>query len=307
MFIPYSTRAAWCMRYPNAVPYVECVDVVVDSDDDAAADSGGNSGVVMSTVVRGYPLWNPNVNTVTDIPREVVEAAGYHGAHDDGDAVLAQSLLAAASGGAEGGGTNTNKRPREDKLISGGILNNAQRAELHSEIYSYFTWLRTQVKAEGGRGKKSVGGMSSDGLKEVLRSLGEALPGAKSGGGGGGAAASSGEEQPTPFLEEALFAKLKHRVDSGIGSSVKRYKKASGGSVVAGKKVRKEKGPLVTWEERLKQLTEFGEEHGHYDVPQPLDEEENEDEMRFYNWVQKIHYELRGELFLETLLVTHYK
>ena len=55
-------------------------------------------------------------------------------------------------------------------------MNNDQRAELHSEIYNYFTWLRTQVKEEGGKvgGKKSIGGISSDALKEVLRSLSEA-------------------------------------------------------------------------------------------------------------------------------------
>jgi hypothetical protein len=55
----------------------------------------------------------------------------------------------------------------------------------------------------------------------------------------------------------------------------------------------------------MKQLTAFGVEHGHYDVPMPLEEEGdggggegsavNDDDVRFYNWVQKIHYELRGE------------
>ncbi len=249
----------------------------------------------MSTIVRGYPLWSPNVNSVTDIPREVVEGAMYHGSimgvgGAGEDLELAAAM--AANAAAEDDGASNNKRPREDKLFPKGILGNAQRSELHAEIYNYFMWLRTQVKAEGGKGKKTVGGMSSDGLKELLRSMGDALPSAKisiSGGSGG-----AGEDQPAPFLEEALFAKLKYRIDTGTGatssSSAKRQKKASSGE----RKVRKEKGPLVTWEERLKQLTEFGEQNGHFDVPVPL-EEDDEDDVRFYNWVQKINYELRGE------------
>ncbi len=291
-FIPYSTRAAWCTKYPNAVPYVECVDVI-----NSAVDGGVGGGGV-STVVRGYPLWNPNLNSVTDIPREVVEAAAYHGANssivvmDDNLEIAAAMASASAGGGGGGEEDGTKKRPREEKLLPKGILSNAQRSELHAEIYNYFVWLRHQVKAEGGKKSKSVGGMSSDGLKELLRSMGEALPSAKSGvvssssatsGGGDG----SGGDQPPPFLEEALFAKLKHRVDTGTGSTAKRQKKE--------KKVRKEKGLVVSWEERLKQLTEFGEEHGHFDVPPPLDEDD-EDDVRFYNWVQKINYELRGEL-----------
>jgi len=296
-FIPYSTRAAWCAKYPNAVPYVECVDVVNSAA--AAVVEGGGGGGGVSTVVRGYPLWSHNARSVTDIPREVVEAAAYHGATSSivvEDNVEIAAAMAAAAGGGGGGGDEeeddgTKKRPREEKLLPKGILSNAERSELHAEIYNYFAWLRQQVKAEGGKKSKSVGGMSSDGLKELLRSMGEALPSAKSsgvstssssGGGGGG----GNKDQPPPFLEEALFAKLKHRVDSGIGSTSKRQKKE--------KKVRKEKGPVVSWEERLKQLTEFGEEHGHFEVPPPLDEEDDDD-VRFYNWVQKINYELRGE------------
>ena len=265
---------------------------------------------MVSTVVRGYPLWSPHVNSVSDIPREVVEGAVYHpmyhgsggmggAAHTGEDLELAAAMAAAASAAEDGTNNSNNKRPRDDKLLSKGILTNAQRLELHAEIYNYFLWLRTQVKVEM-KNKKSVGGMTSDGLKDLLRSMGDALPSAKisiSGGGGNG-----GEEQPPPpFLEEALFAKLKYRVETGTGStskssSSKRQKKASGvgGSIGGERKVRKEKGPLVTWEERLKQLTEFGEQNGHFDVPVPLEDEEEED-VRFYNWVQKINYELRGE------------
>ena len=292
VFIPYSTRTAWCTKYPNAIPYVECVEVV-----NSSSEGGG-----VSTVVRGYPLWNPNVNSVTDIPREVVQAAGYYGGFvgmgmesvEDNLELAAAMAEAAGSGSGEnatdGETTLSNKRPREEKLLPKSLLSNAQRSELHAEIYNYFVWLRTQVKAEGGKGKKSVGGLSGDGLKDVLRALGENLPSAKSGGSSSGGA--SGEENPPPpFLEEALFAKLKYRIESGMGSTVsssssKRQKKSN---------ERKERREKVSWEERLKQLTEFGEEHGHFDVPQPADEDENEDDMRFYTWVQKTHYELRGE------------
>ena len=315
-FIPYSTRAAWCTKYPNAVPYVECVDVMVNS----SMEDGGGGGVVVSTVVRGYPLWNPNANSVTDIPREVVEAAGYHGANssgmiseDDNNLEIAASMAAAAAA-AEGGGEDDGtikKRPRDDKLLPRGILGNAQRLELHSEIYNYFVWLRTQVKTEGGKGRKSVGGMSSDGLKELLKSMGDALPSAKSGhttttttGAAAAGQNNNNNNKPPPFLEEALFAKLKHRVDSGTGStssSAKRQKKAAGGGGGGGsKKVRKEKGPVVSWDDRLKQLTEFGDEHGHFDLPPPLDDDDDDD-ARFYNWVQKINYELRGEVLGEQL------
>jgi len=274
----------------------------------SAAEGGGGGGVV-STVVRGYPLWSPHVNSVTDIPREAVEGAVYHpmyhgssgmggaAAHTGEDLELAAAMAAAAA--AEDGTNNNSKRPRDDKLLSKGILTNPQRLELHAEIYNYFLWLRTQVKVEM-KTRKSVGGMTSDGLKDLLRSMGDALPGAKisiSGGGGGGSGNGGEEQPPPPFLEEALFAKLKYRVETGTGStskssSSKRQKKASCGGG-GERKVRKEKGPLVTWEERLKQLTEFGEQNGHFDVPVPLEDEE-EDDVRFYNWVQKINYELRA-------------
>ena len=269
-FIPYSTKAAWCTKYPNAVPYVECVNVT------NMAEGGG---ATVSTVVRGYPLWSPNVHSVTDIPREVVEAAVYHGAASTADDNFELAVAMMSDSG-------TQKRPRDEpKFITKGVLNNAQRAELHSEIYNYFVWLRAQVKAEGGSKRKSVGGMSADGLKELLKSMDGALSSAKRSDGGGG-------DQTPPFLEESLFAKLKHRIDSGSGSTsaagaAKRPKKNIG--------VRKEKGPSVSWEERLKQLSEFGQEHGHYDVPPPLDDNYDDNDVRFYNWVQKINYELRGK------------
>lgn len=143
-FIPYSTRTAWCTKYPNAVPYVECVDVV-----NSTAEGGG-----VSTVVRGYPLWSPHVNSVTDIPREVVEAAGYYGGvggsggmgTEDG-MELAAAMAAAGGGGGDADGTNKRSR-EENKMLPKSLLSNAQRTELHSEIYNYFVWLRTQVKRE---------------------------------------------------------------------------------------------------------------------------------------------------------------
>ena len=300
VFIPYSTRAAWCTRYPHAVPYVECIDVIDENKE-------------VRSVVRGYPLWHPNGsgggNSVSDVPREVVEAAGYYGANTTAgsnasggsgeDVVLQQELMKLQQQQGQ------KKRPRDDKLFSGGIMTNVQRAELHTEIYNYFTWLRAQVKVEGskvGGKKKSVGGISSDALKDLLRCMGETLPGVRSGVGVGGATTTSGggEEMPLSFLEEGLYTKLKHRVDTGMGTSAKRQKK-SNGSNGGGGKARREKGPIVTWEERLKQLTEFGEVHGHFNVPQPVDADDDED-VRFYNWVQKINYELRGELIFVLLM-----
>jgi hypothetical protein len=300
-FIPYSNKSAWCTKYPNAIPLMECVDVISTT----AAGVGGGEGVVQ-TIINGYPMWNHNVQSVPDVPREVVHAAGYYGVQPVSDEDIV------AIGNKRGrDGSNSSSSDYGPKSFTKGALTNAQRSELHSEIYNYFVWLRTQVKAEsnsGGSSKKSVNGMSSDSLKEMLKCMDAALPSAKSGGSGSGS--SAGVDQPTPFLEEALYTKLKHRLDSGMGST---QKSSSAGASSSNKKpkirkVRKEKGTFVSWEERMKQLTAFGVEHGHYDVPMPLEEEGdgggggeggavNDDDVRFYNWVQKIHYELRGELY----------
>ena len=297
-FIPYSTKSAWCTKYPNAIPLMECVDVISTTAGVGGGGEGG--GGVVQTIINGYPMWNHNVQSVPDIPREVVHAAGYYGVQPVSD----EDIVAIGNKrGRDGGNSSSDYGP---KSFTKGSLTNAQRSELHSEIYNYFVWLRLQVKAESNSGsgssKKSVNGMSSDSLKEMLKCMDAALPSAKS---GSGSSSSAGADQPTPFLEEALYTKLKHRLDSGMGSTQKSSSNAASSSNKKPKirKVRKEKGTFVSWEERMKQLTAFGVEHGHYDVPMPLEEEGdggegsavNDDDVRFYNWVQKIHYELRGE------------
>lgn len=294
-FIPYSTKSAWCTKYPNAIPLMECVDVISTGGEGGGVGGGGG---VVQTIINGYPMWNHNVQSVPDVPREVVHAAGYYGVQPVSD----EDVVAIGNKrGRDGGSSSSDYGP---KSFTRGALTNAQRSELHSEIYNYFVWLRLQVKAESaGSSKKSVNGMSSDSLKEMLKCMDAALPSAKSG--SGSSAAAGGADQPTPFLEEALYMKLKHRLDSGMGSTQKSSSNATSSSNKKPKirKVRKEKGTFVSWEERMKQLTAFGVEHGHYDVPMPLEEEGdggegsavNDDDVRFYNWVQKIHYELRGE------------
>ena len=293
-FIPYSTKSAWCTKYPNAIPLMECVDVI-----STGVGEGEGGGGVVQTIINGYPMWNHNVQSVPDVPREVVHAAGYYGVQPVSD-----EDVAIGNKRGRDGGSSSDYGP---KSFTRGALTNAQRSELHSEIYNYFVWLRLQVKAEcsgSGSSKKSVNGMSSDSLKDMLKCMDAALPSAKSGG-SSSSAAGGGADQPTPFLEEALYTKLKHRLDSGMGSTQKSSSNAASSSSSNKKpkirKVRKEKGTFVSWEERMKQLTAFGVEHGHYDVPMPLEEEGgeggavNDDDVRFYNWVQKIHYELRGE------------
>ncbi|KAL7489497.1 hypothetical protein ACHAW6_015132 [Cyclotella cf. meneghiniana] len=47
----------------------------------------------------------------------------------------------------------------------------------------------------------------------------------------------------------------------------------------------------ISWEEGLQQLTAFGESHGHFSVPSPVNGDENHD---FYKWVQLLHIEYRS-------------
>ena len=153
---------------------MECVDVI------STTNTGvGVGGGVVQTIINGYPMWNHNVQSVPDVPREVVRAAGYYGVQPVSD----EDIVAIGNKrGRDGGsGSSSDYGP---KSFTRGLLTNAQRSELHSEIYNYFVWLRSQVKAEssGGSGKKSVNGMSSDSLKEMLKCMDAALPSAKSGG-----------------------------------------------------------------------------------------------------------------------------
>lgn len=129
-FLPYSSKAAWAHRHPHAFPHVHC-------------DRLGR--------VTGFPHWSPRARSALDIPPEVVHLAALPGTTE---ALAGYEARAAAAGGRFPGGRlraslGGDKRggPLGGRLSRAAVLGNAERHQLHLEIYNYFQWLADEVGA----------------------------------------------------------------------------------------------------------------------------------------------------------------
>mmetsp|Transcript_23097 Transcript_23097/g.41234 ORF Transcript_23097/g.41234 Transcript_23097/m.41234 type:complete len:698 (-) Transcript_23097:186-2279(-) len=130
VFIPYSTKANWLTKYPHAEPAMECLD-------------DGKCVVIMN--------WRPYPNALGE--GGIRDALGAAGNGDDvGDAD--------DDGGDKGGGKNdaeTNaaieKRSRRRYAARSKVnlfndknfIPDAERDELHVEIYNYLVWLKEKA------------------------------------------------------------------------------------------------------------------------------------------------------------------
>ncbi|KAL7494531.1 hypothetical protein ACHAWT_007636 [Skeletonema menzelii] len=146
-FIPYSSRSNWCYKYPMAFPNIH-------------VDINGN--------VSGYPYWSSEGSAMMQnaIPFGNASAIGT-------TATSSTSLFGGLSGGAiKSGGapfqllantgattaaaattvptlpplpTLTIGTGSTEKLFPTASLSNMARSQLHSQIYSYFNWLKNEL------------------------------------------------------------------------------------------------------------------------------------------------------------------
>ena len=134
-FIPYSSRSNWCYKYPMAFPNIH-------------VDLGGN--------VSGYPYWSPEGSSGIMQQQQTGQQQSIPFAS------AAASSAAAFSGSGSGSfkllssssltlplplpplpipvGTNNT-----EKLFPNASLSNNARSQLHSQIYTYLNWFKTEL------------------------------------------------------------------------------------------------------------------------------------------------------------------
>lgn len=303
-FIPYSSRSNWCYKYPMAFPNIH-------------VDMNGN--------VTGYPYWNPEVmNQPLQIP---FSSAGNSGA---------SSAFAAASGGSSNFATigagaggmfgnvptipalpplpTTTATTTGDKLFPNASLSNDARNQLHSQIYNYFSWMKSELvigqsaaSAVGGSDTSMMNGL--DNLLNVMEStFGESVVFTASSSSGSGRKRKAVVEDTPPLLEYGLIDPLNQLVaknvaleqedededdeengggGNGLGglsspSSPKRRKKnTSGGRPSTGGGG---SAPL-DFDDMYQRLLTFKAAHGHVNVPQGYKEDK-----QLGSWVTNIRY-----------------
>ncbi|KAL9189369.1 hypothetical protein ACHAXT_009044 [Thalassiosira profunda] len=240
-FIPYSSRRAWAERYPVAFPHVHC----------------GEGGVP-----TGCPY--------------------YGGGGGGGDVRAALQMAAAVPGGVPVGVpdaamTGAAGRGRKKKKISlGAHLANDERDELHVEMHRYLTWLRSTLTgssdaaAEGRKAGIDVAALDGalqglEGAFRVVRNsklatedLNEAA--SRRAAAMGGTAAPSGDDDPLPFLEEALTVPLGRLAEAARKDPKKRV-------------ARTRRGPGLDFEALYDRLLRYRQVHGHCNVPQKYAED----------------------------------
>eukprot|EP00804_Cyclotella_cryptica_P010264 CCRYP_016739-RA/>CCRYP_016739-RA protein AED:0.05 eAED:0.05 QI:1/1/1/1/1/1/3/5305/702 len=214
VFVPYSSKANWMHRYPHAVPHVQC-------------DGEG--------AVTGYPYFYHDANTARDVPEEAARRAsvGESGNGYDGAAVARRSRKGA-------------------KFLQSALLLDAEREELHKEIYIYFSWLQRQLReVEGSSLINARTGIDAEGFTTLMagmkttfkvlqkRSLSISLD--------GGA---------PPLLEECLQEELSLR--AAASRPAKRSDQPP---------ARTPKWEPPDFDTMYEKLLEFKQEYGHVDVP----------------------------------------
>jgi hypothetical protein len=218
VFVPYSSKANWTHRYPHAVPHVHC-------------DEEG--------VVTGYPYFYHDANTARDVPEDAARGAAV-----------------AESGNGTDGAVRTKRGRKGAKILQEALLLDAERDELHKEIYIYFTWLQHQLRDLEGSSEKgtllpSKAGIDTEGFTTLMAGLKTTFKVLQkrniSNNLDGGA---------QPFLEECLQEQLSLRAEAY--RSTKRTDQQL---------ARIPKWEPPDFEAMYEKLLEFKQEFGHVDVP----------------------------------------
>ncbi|KAL7526998.1 hypothetical protein ACHAXR_004649 [Thalassiosira sp. AJA248-18] len=100
------------------------------------------------------------------------------------------------------------------KLIEGGCLPNAEREELHREIYSYFAWLHDELSMletnRAGRRQVSMAGVSVPALRSLVAKMEGAFRGIQQK--PSLLEKGNNNREGLPYLEQALETELQHKV-----------------------------------------------------------------------------------------------
>eukprot|EP00984_Skeletonema_dohrnii_P002611 scaffold912_cov121-Skeletonema_dohrnii-CCMP3373.AAC.12 len=133
-FIPYSSRSNWCYKYPMAFPNIH-------------VDLEGN--------VSGYPYWSSDGSSAmqNNIPfgNAASSASGVFGGLLSGTKSGTSFKLLTTSSTTTATAPTLPPLPitigtgNTEKLFPNASLSNDARSQLHSQIYTYFTWLKTEL------------------------------------------------------------------------------------------------------------------------------------------------------------------
>ncbi|KAL7522592.1 hypothetical protein ACHAWX_007279 [Stephanocyclus meneghinianus] len=218
VFVPYSSKANWTHRYPHAVPHVHC-------DEEGA--------------VTGYPYFYHDANTARDVPEEAFRGAAV-----------------AESGKGTDGVVGAKRSRKGAKVFQSALLLDAERDELHKEIYIYFSWLQRQLRDLEGSSEKgtllaSRTGIDNEGFATLMAGLKTTFKVLQkrnvTNNLNGGA---------PPFLEECLQEQLSLRAEAA--RSTKRTDQQL---------ARIPKWEPPDFETMYEKLLQFKQEYGHVDVP----------------------------------------
>jgi hypothetical protein len=216
VFVPYSNRRSWIIRYPLAFPHVYCGDGGVVTGfpfwsvgygcDVGIAGGGGGGAVAAGTMMT--------MTTIAARTGGRAQPTGETAANDvpasSEDAATTVTMATAATDGGAGGPAAGPGRRRMRKIFPAANLTNDERDELHVEIYRYFRWLRDSLSlstsssasshaASDGGGGVGIGGTAtiSDGTDDAFadRIDGSGDTVVSVGGAGGGMAGGDGNKR----------------------------------------------------------------------------------------------------------------
>eukprot|EP00574_Skeletonema_japonicum_P012192 CAMPEP_0201714150 /NCGR_PEP_ID=MMETSP0593-20130828/742_1 /ASSEMBLY_ACC=CAM_ASM_000672 /TAXON_ID=267983 /ORGANISM="Skeletonema japonicum, Strain CCMP2506" /LENGTH=766 /DNA_ID=CAMNT_0048203399 /DNA_START=85 /DNA_END=2385 /DNA_ORIENTATION=+ len=176
-FIPYSSRSNWCYKYPMAFPHIH-------------VDLQGN--------VSGYPHWSSegSASMQNVIPFGNAASSSMIGGGSS------NVLLGGGAGGIKSGSssfqlfqpatssTTTNTAvgiaaptlpplpialgtANSERLFPAASISNEARSQLHSQIYTYFTWLKTELLMVGNTNTND--GDGADGNAMMINGIGNLL------------------------------------------------------------------------------------------------------------------------------------
>ena len=195
-FIPYSSRRSWIEHYPMAFPHVHCNEL---------------------GVVTGFPYFSGNSGSGG--------VGGVSGGIDGtayGRMLMANNAASAGGVASAGGGeTPSSKRGRKKKKIfSTAHLGNAERDELHIEMYKYLQWLSNNLSTSGGgelatpgRPKGASGsaaGINVTALQNMLLGMESTFKVVRT----AKPTLGTGQQPTLPFLEEVLSEPLGRLVEA---------------------------------------------------------------------------------------------
>mmetsp|Transcript_6664 Transcript_6664/g.15113 ORF Transcript_6664/g.15113 Transcript_6664/m.15113 type:complete len:805 (+) Transcript_6664:156-2570(+) len=136
LFIPYSSLENWMHRYPHACPYMQCDD---------------------KGVIKGMPHFQQCIN------------------NDPSQAAAIESTAKASSSSRPTKKQKRSSTKNIPKIMPTANLTDAERSQLHIEIYTYFSWLHTELieleTTEPGRRRVRGAGISVPGMQNLMSKL----------------------------------------------------------------------------------------------------------------------------------------